>query len=127
MKLLGIEELDRDYLQTCTSAMVEQTSADASFSELSLQLQDFLRYLEARFAARESNSKVGLIDELSHTQADGARLSREELFNYLDVDRLFTLHDAGACFVTRAKVNSQIAKDLFGAERPGARDHLRSD
>lgn len=81
MELLGIEESDRDYLRACTSAVVEQTSADATFSELSPQLQDFLRYLDARFTARESNTSSGLIDELLRVQEDGVRLSREELFN----------------------------------------------
>ena len=46
---------------------------------------------------------------------------------YLDFERLHVLHQAGAFFVTRAKVESRRPSALLGADRSHHRDHLRPD
>ena len=46
---------------------------------------------------------------------------------YVDFARRHGLHLAGAFFVTRAKIEHECPSRLFGPDRPGDGDHLRSD
>lgn len=46
---------------------------------------------------------------------------------YVDFARLYGLHQAGAFFVTRAKIQPQCSSGVFGRRRPHDRRHRRSD
>ena len=46
---------------------------------------------------------------------------------YLDFSRLYTLHQAGAFFVTRAKSPMDARRRVLGDDRPHRRCALRSD
>ncbi len=83
LEMLGIPIADRDRFKKWSNTIIMPFTAEDDLEQFISEMQAFLMYLHALFAARRADPGDDLTSALIHAEEDGDRLGEQELFSMM--------------------------------------------